>query len=217
MTAVFQVVLPILLIGGVLTTSPPFVPGEVLLHFISGSAGNDAVEKALQVTPPDLQALASIAGELQAATRIPLKATRVASGNWVVLAVEPGALANRAASDLRARKNIESVEVVTLEPLPQGLMPKPKGLQIRFTSRSPESEIISKKMSGAEDPRFARLIGELSEALGLPLKGYVGDGDRLVLEIDLGALTPILVERLKALPDVEFVQPNYKVGFRPTK
>ena len=154
MTAVFHVVLPILLIGGAMTSSPPFVPGEVLVHFVSGSAGNNAVEKAIQVTPPDLQALASVVEELQAATRIPLKATRVSSGNWVVLNVEPGPLADRAAGDLRVRKNIESVEVVALEPPPQGLIPRPKGLQVRFTSRSPESVIVSKKMSGAEKKRF---------------------------------------------------------------
>jgi len=216
MTAVFHVVLPIVLIGGAMISSPPFVPGEVLVHFVSGSAGNNAVEKAVHVTPPDLQALASVVEELQVATRIPLKATRVSSGNWVVLNVEPGPLADRAAGDLRVRKNIESVEVVALEPPPQGLIPRPKALQVRFTSRSPESVIVSKKRSGAEKKRFTRLVSELSEALGLPLRGYVRERDLLLLEIDLTALTPILVERLKALPDVEFAQPNYRAGFRPS-
>lgn len=214
MNAVYYVVLPILLIGGAMTSSTPFVPGEVLVHFVSGSAGNNALEKAIHVTPPDLQALASVVEELQAAIHIPLKASRVAGGNWVVLNVEPGPLADRAAGILRVRKNIESVEVVTLEPPPQGLAPGPKGLRIRFTSRSPESIIVSKKMSGAEKKRFTRLVSELSEALDLPLKGYVRERDRLLLEIDLMALTPILVERLKALPDVEFAQPNYRAGFR---
>lgn len=216
MTAVFHIVLPILLIGGAMTSSPPFVPGEVLVHFVSGSAGSNAVEKAIQATPPDLQALATVVEGLQAVTRIPLKASRVAGGNWVVLNVETGPLTDRAAGDLRVRKNIESVDVVALEPPPQGLIPRQKGLQVRFTSRSPESVIVSKRMSGAEKKRIERLVSELSEALGLPLKGYVRDRDRLLLEIDLAALTPILVERLKALPDVEFAQPNYRAGFRPS-
>ena len=216
MTAVFHVVLPILLIGGAMITSPLFVPGEVLVHFVSGSAGNSAVEKAIRVTPPDLQALASVVEELQAATRIPLKATRVSSGNWVVLNVEPGPLVDRAAGYLRVRKNIESVEVVALEPPSQGLIPRQKELQVRFTSRSPESVIVSKRMSGAEKKPFERLVSELSEALGLPLKGYVQERNLLLLEIDLKALTPILVERLKTLPDVEFAQPNYRAGFRPS-
>jgi hypothetical protein len=216
MTSVFHILLPILLIGGAMSSSPPFVPGEVLLRFVSGSAASSAVEAALQVTPPDLQALAPIVKTLQGAAHIPLKAIRVASGNWVVLNVEPGPLADQAARDLRKRKNIESVEVVVLEPLQQGLMPKREGLRVLFTSRSPESEIVSKKTSGVENKHVARLASELGKTVGLPLKGYIGDGDRLLLEIDLMALTPILVERLKALPDVEFAQPNYKVGFRPS-
>ena len=172
--------------------------------------------KQFKPRPRISQALATVVEGLQAATRIPLKASRVASGNWVVLNVEPGPLTDRAASDLRVRKNIESVEVVALEPPPQGLIPRQKGLQVRFTSRSPESVIVSKRMSGAEKKRFERLVSELSEALGLPLKGYVRERDLLLLEIDLTALTPILVERLKAVRDVEFAQPNYRVGYRPS-
>lgn len=213
MGATFHTVLPILLIGGALTNTPAFIPGEVLVRFMPGSAGDAAVEKALQVVPPDIQKLAPIVNELQTASRIPLKASRLASGRWVVLAVDSDQLSDRAAGDLRRCKHIDSIEVIDQETPPPSLMPKPKSLRIRFTSQSAESEVLSKVMGGTGNKPFEKLIRELSDTLGLPLKGHVQNRDRLILEIDLAALTVILVERLRTVSGVGFVQPNYMSGF----
>ena len=91
---------------------------------------------------------------------------------------------------LERRQRVERVEIV---PDTAAIT-----LSVAFAAGSAESRM-----------RPARLVASLERELGLPLKGEVSRNGRLALQVNLEALTLSLVERLKALPEVESVQPNF--------
>lgn len=198
--------LPLVLIGGAVASAQPFVPGEMLVLFSPQSPGRSAVEGALGSSPPELTALDPVVASLEAEAGVPLKAIRISGGNWVLMSVDSNRLADHVAGQLRARARVEAVVVMRRERIP--------GLRVQFSPGSAESRIVSAKISGGPAEPLAGLVQQIGAALKLPLKGEAGENNRLVLEIDYVALTPIVVARLKALPGIESVQPNYTVGFR---
>lgn len=209
MTVLAGLFLPMILLTIFPAKSPPFVPGEILAKFAPGTGGSVAVARASQVSPLDLGALAPVIKPLEAETGIPLKATQVTGGNWVVLSVDSDRLTDQVVTQLRARKNVAKVEARPEKPEAHVGVSLPKTVVIKFLRASVESETVAKKLADATDVGFAQLIGELEKDLGLPLKGEVTAEAKVLVQIDLKALTPIMVERLKALCDIESAQPNY--------
>ena len=212
---VVTILMSILVMGDPAAAQPAFVPGEILVRFAPGSAGMAAVEKALQAGSPGLRALDPAVADLSTAARIPLQASRVAGGNWVVIAVRTDELARQTADRLRTHRNVEAVEELSPG---SGLQPpgrSAQGLAIRFRPRSPESAVLEKALSGEPDDHAARLAGDLAVFVALPLRGLALDGPRLRVDIDVPALTPVLLERLRPLKDIQSVQPNYVLGIRP--
>lgn len=57
---------------------------------------------------------------------------------------------------------------------------------------------------------------EISAKLGLPIVVSHREKNQVLIEIDWKELTLILVERLKAIRDVEAAQPNFVLGIRST-
>jgi len=64
-----------------------FVAGQALAKFVAGSAGDAAVTRAAQASPPDLGALASAVNDLESGVGLPLLATQVSSGNWFIVSM----------------------------------------------------------------------------------------------------------------------------------
>ncbi len=170
--------------------SPRFVPGEVVAKFVPGTEASAAVVRAAERQPLDLAGLRPIAERLGEAARVPLRPTGLNSGHFCVLSVDNGELKDRLARQLRARQGVERVEIA----------PDTTAITVRvaFSAGGEESRM-----------RPARLVASLERELGLPLKGEVLQDGRVALQVNLEALTLSLVERLKALPDVESVQPNF--------
>jgi hypothetical protein len=130
------------------------------------------------------------------------------------MSVDSDRLTDRVAGQLRARARVKAVQVIPLEGMPGVRVSPPHGLRVQFNPGSAESEIVSGKISGGSADPLAGLVKQIGAALDLPLKGEARENNRLFLEIDYVALTPIVVERLKTLPGIESVQPNSTVGFR---
>lgn len=206
MTVLFNFVLPALLLGSSPKLSPPFIPGEVLVKFVPGSEGSRAVS---QTSPSHLGALGPVVNSLQTKTGIPLKAKQVTGGKWVVLSIDSDRLTDQVVSQLRRRERVTVVEVSPEKPdAPVGFS-LPKKLVITFAPGSPESEAVAQAITDAGDDRFAQLIRDLERDFDLPLKGDATGDAKALVQIDLKTLTPILVERLKALCDIDSAQPNY--------
>jgi hypothetical protein len=214
MVRFLHVFLPLLLIGGAVASAQPFVPGDMLVLFSPQSPGQAALERALRSSPPELAALDPVVASLEAGAGVPLQTLRFSSGNWILMSVDSQRLTDRVAGKLRARARVKAVQVIPLEGMPSMRVSRPNGLQVQFTPGSTESEIVSGKISGGSAEPLAGLVRQIGAALDLPLKGEARENSRLFLEIDYVALTPIVVERLKTLPGIESVQPNYTVGFR---
>lgn len=207
-TVVLNFMLSTLLLGSSPQLSPQFVPGEILIKFVPGSEGSRAVGQA---SPPDLGALRPVLNALQAKTGIPLNAKQVTGGNWVLLSVDGGRLTDRMLSQLRRREGVALVEVSPERPDAQVGFSFPRRLVVRFAPGSPESDAVAQRLAGVGDDRFAQLIRDLERELDLPLRGEATEDAKVLVQVDLKALTPIVVERLKSLCDIDSVQPNYIV------
>ncbi|MFQ5846364.1 MAG: hypothetical protein ACE5IQ_01680 [Candidatus Methylomirabilales bacterium] len=214
MSAIVGLALSTLLLGAAPVPSPRFVPGEALIKFAPGTEGSAAVARASQVYPPDLGALAPVVTRVAGKTGIPMKAKQVTGGNWVLLSVDGEKLTARLARRLRTRDNVARVRVNPDRPKAPVGVSLPKPLVITYVPGSPESEAAAQGRADPGDVRFARLVRGLERDLGLPLTGEVTGEAGVLLHIDLKALTPILVERLKALVDVDSAQLNYIVSIR---
>jgi hypothetical protein len=202
--------LAMILLGATTASPQSFVAGEVMLRFTAGSLGSFAVEKALQDNPPDLRSLEPAVAAMQAGTRLPLKPDRLASGNWVLLKIDSGRLAEQAADGIRMHRNVASIRLVPTQPVQAGA---PPSLLIEFKPSSHESQILANPERKKD--ALLQLVSELASTAECPLKSSVQENRLLLVEIDLPALTLLAVERLKTLRDIENVQPNYLVGLRP--
>jgi hypothetical protein len=196
---------PLFFPGGSFMVSQNFVVGEALVKFAGGTAANAAVEKSLQTAPQDLATLNQALEAIRAEVRIPFKAIRIASGAWVQLKLEADQVVQQAVEKLCAYDEFESVTLVPMESNTHNLGTRLKAARVELAPDNPAAE------SG--DPR--QLTSQLAAGLGLPLIGSIREKNQLLIEIDWKELTLALVERLKAIRDVEAAQPNYVLGIRP--
>jgi hypothetical protein len=207
MTMLLSLVLSALLLGN--APPPRFVPGEVLVKFIPGTAGSAAVAQASRVTPPDLGILAPVIQRFQAATGVPLKAKQVTGGQWILVSVDGERLTDQMVTRLRGRVNVAEVQATPDPSGGPGDSPGSRGIVVRFSAGSAEAEAIAQKQKDGDAPAFSALIRALEKDVGLSLTGEAGADTTLLLHIDLGMLTLKLSEQLKALADIESAQPNY--------
>jgi hypothetical protein len=207
-------VLPTILLSTSPTSSPQFVPGEVLAKFAPGTDESAAVSRATQVTPPDLAALVPVISRLQAKTGVPLKATQVLSGGWVRLSIDGDGLTKQLVRQLRMRDTVVEVRVSPGKPGTPVDVSSPTTLLITFSPGSAESKTVEQKLSDPSNLRFGALMRELERDLNLPLKGEVSDDAALLIHVDLNAFTPILADRINALCEIESAQPNYIVTIK---
>lgn len=185
----------LLMVASLAAQTPPFVPGQVMAKFVVGSEAHTVVTRAAERQPLDLTGLVPIADRLGAGVGVPLRPSSITSGHFCVLAVDAERLEDQLARRLTARERVEHVEVVEDTAA--------IAVSVAFAAGSEESRM-----------RPARLVALLERELGLPLKGAALENSRLALQVNLEALTLSLVERLKALPEIESVQPNFIVkGF----
>jgi hypothetical protein len=181
-----------------MTSAQRYVPGEALARFAPGSAGAAAVETALRANPPDLAALTPAVSALETDVRLPLAASALSGGKWVVLKIDAERLIKDAVDRLRAQKWIRSAEAI-----PSDAGRHAPGILVEFLPALREPEDISTS------------ITLLAAELELPLVGGMRADGRARIDVDWDQLTMILVERLNASRAIEAAQPNYILGLRP--
>jgi hypothetical protein len=172
-----------------------------MARFARGTEASVAVARAMQADPQDLRALTPAITALGARAGVPLRATRIGSGNWVILAIDSVALTDRVQGQFGARENVE--EITRRDEAPR--------LLLRFTAGSTESRATAQKLEGAADEPLDQLVWSLEREVGLPLEADVVNRHELALGIDIRALTLSLVARLQALPEIDAAQPNHIV------
>ncbi len=201
MSVFLGVVLPTILL---LTSplQPQFVPGEILAKFVRGTEGDAAVNRASQVTPPDLGVLVPVVKSLQAKTGVPLRAIQIMGGNWLRLSIDSDELTDSLVRKLRARPNIAEVKVGAEPPEGPGGISAPKTLAITFSPGTTTSKTAD------------QLIRELEQDLDLPLLGEASTQGGVRVRVDLRTLTPMLADQIRALCDIESAQLNYVVTIK---
>lgn len=183
--------------------TPRYTPGEVMLRFAAESEGRAVVVRSMEADPADLSALAFVVTALGARSGVPLRATRLGSGHWLTVAIDSVALVDRVHAQLRARENIDDVTR-------RGEAPR---LLVRLTAGSAEAAAASQAVGGAMGP-LERVVSALEREVGVPLTTASIGRDTIAVDVDMQALTMAVVERMKALPEIEEAQPNYIMGFR---
>lgn len=213
LTILLGLIVPILLASSS-PSSPQFVPGEMLVKFSPGTKGSAAVAQASQVSPPDLTALTPVIKGLEAEVGIPLRGKQLSSGNWIVLSVREDVLTDQVVQQLRARSSIEEVQVTLCEPAAPEAPPSPNRLAIEFKPETSEAKAVAQKLSDGGEDIFGQLISDLEKYLNLPLVVQAIEETTVLAQIELEALTLILIDRLKALDEIESAQPNYILTLR---
>ena len=188
---VLSIITTLRLVGsGLEAQTPRFVPGDLVAKFVPGSEAGTTVMRAAARAPLDIEGLEPIANHLTDAVGVPLKAVALNSGYFCILSVDAKGLGERLRRRLAGRQRVERVEIV------------------------PDSAAVAVRVAfaaGATEARMPaeRVAASLERELDLPLKGEALGNGRFALRVNLEALTLNLVEKLRALPEVESVQPNY--------
>jgi hypothetical protein len=199
--------------GSPLVQAQEFVPGEAMVKFVSGSQGSVVVNRISQTSQPDLKELIPVTGRIRESTGIPLRVARVASGGWVVFSVDVDELTERVVGHLRERDNVADVQVNTDTPEKQAGIPCPNEILVRFLPNSPEARAIAPGPTDKEGSKahLGTLVRELEQDSNSRLWFEVTEDSQLQLRVDLIVLTLDLVERLRALSEIEAAQPNFIV------
>lgn len=185
-----------------------FAPGEVMVKFKPETEANRLLSRALRSTPPNPEILAPIARLLSEKIGMPLQLKQLLSGNWVLWVVDTDKLVNQSVAKLREKDSITDIRLSTCEPKP--MTPAMKEIEITFRSGSWEKKALDAKLTEHDGVDFEKLMGELSNALSLPLTGKTNKQSHLILNVDLKELTHTLANRLEGLVEIiDSVQLNY--------
>lgn len=182
----------------VLTAKPAgasgaFVPGELLVKLKPGAVIEDAL------APPGPGQAPRRAGT---ESGIPLRVLQQNSGGWLLLSVDRGRLPDWLADQLKDRLRLPGDW--RAEGLHDRHPPGPARAHVEILLRGLGADGISK----------SRLEAFLADDLGLPAAVSPLGPRQFKIEIDLAELTLRVIARLRAHPDVDSAQPNFRVGSR---
>jgi hypothetical protein len=207
--AMLIVLLSVAQMSSISTQTPQFAPGEVLVRFAAGTSASEAVSLAARAEPANLGELRAVTVGLSERAGVPLRATSLSSGGWVVLVVNREELARSLARRAGSRTGVMFAEAMTTQAAEGiGGLPSP-GIRVRFVSGSPEAAAVKANVAGAERGCLMQVAHGFERDLGVRFAAEALAPDTLLLRVDLTALTLSLVTRLKEMPEVAEAQPNY--------
>ena len=161
----------------------------------AATAGSEVIVQLRSATAagqlaPD--ALVAAIDRLSQQVGLPLTVVRLGSGGEIVLAADRKVLAERMA---RAAGTVPGVRASpSAEPAPRSTLTPP----------------IQVAVEPAPGTDMAALSEAVAREIRAPVSASVRSG-RVVVTLDPAELGPLLAQRLKALPEVEYAQPNYMV------
>ena len=191
--------------------SPGSVVMEIIVKFSDESSSGRLINRYVDRNSQDLEELSRIGDELHASTGFVLTPERVTSGRELVVEIPEQPLLERIRDVVVERTNASRAELITLQT--ENPRIAQAQLLIGFRRLSDEAKLLSDGYG--EDgyaERVQTLASELSAPSGVPVRGVSRDGTELAIAVDRIALVDMVVARLKALEDVQYVQQNTTVG-----
>lgn len=185
-----------------------FVPGEVMVKFVSGSEADKIVTRVGEQSPLRLEDLEPVARDLEARTAIPLAATQLTGGKWVVLKVDVDRLNARVLERLRSHRSVTQADPTGEDRQYIGYAP-PKKITVKFEPGSAEAKTVSERLRNRDATDFADLVTTLERKVDAPLQCEATPPEELLVQLDLRSLTLTLQERLRSLPSIEDTQLNH--------
>lgn len=174
----------------------PIVPGDAIVTFKPQTEGDRLVRRAPESSADSKTSLDSVAVELGHQVAISLLMKQRLSGDRLLLSIDCTALEELAAAQLRAQPVVAKIDI------------RPRSSRTCLPSDSPTTLVVE-WASNSPDTQ-----ANLSETLTVPHSLRRDDHARLIIELDVPALTLALVDRLKHLPDLASAQPNYVMTIR---
>ena len=127
----------------------------------------------------------------------------------MLLSVDHPQLHEQIGTVLARREGVEKVaQSVSPATGAVGSRPAPRW-RITFAASSLGSEAVRRKLEESNGRCFDLLVERLGADLRLPFQASAEKERTIEFRLDLTQLTLQLIERLKALPEVESAQPNY--------
>ena len=182
---------------------PRFVPGEVIVAFKRDTEPGGITSALAKGEAAAQGRLDAYVATLSSRLGIPLKTKRVGSGGDVLMEVDRRELSSRLISQLRLDSR-----VVGAAPAEVG-----EEVRVQFGPGSREAREVAKAPVGKPEREVAlpEITRSLAKDLGLALTSRITPKREFLVAVDARALTLSLVERLRALPEVEYTQPNFLV------
>ena len=205
------VTIPLILMTALATSAEPpgdFVPGEVMVRFVSGSDADKIVTEVGDRSPLRLEELDPLAKELETRSGIPLSVTQLTGGKWIVLTVDVDRLNARTLERLRNHRGVAQATLTHEEKQFIGYAP-PKKISVKFEPGSVEAETVSDRLRNQGETKFTNLVSTLEQKVESPLRCEATRPEELLVQIDLRSLTLRLQERLTSLPTVELAHLNH--------
>ena len=182
--------------------NPNFFPGQILTRFSEGTSQRETVAQVSQTIPLDLGGLVNVIAELSARAGVPLRLHQLGSGYWLTLDVDREMLPDHVRSIVSSQEGVRSVMVVA---------PADANSAVQYVVDAADGSGLERAINRRRGRGLPDLMDVWTTAVGLRLQYTVDDG-HLMLSIDWNAGTLELVERFKAMPEIEAAQPNYRMG-----
>lgn len=174
----------------------PIVPGDAIVTFKPQTEGDRLLRRAPESSADSKTSLDSVAVELGQQVNIPLLMKQRLSGDRLLLSIDCAALEELAAAQLRAQPAVAKIDI------------RPRSSRTCPPSNSPPTLVVEWASGGPD------IQQDLSEPVTVPHSLRRDDHARLIVELDVAALTLALVDRLKRLPDLASAQPNFVMTIR---
>jgi hypothetical protein len=200
--------------SSIAASSARFVPGEVIVHFASGSEGHRIVTQMTKQPAPDLMDVAPVVAHLETMTNIPLTAKQLLSGQRLLLEVDTNRIIPEVSSQLRRKPGVLTASPDQTPAEPSQPPSAGSAIRIEFAQDSPLNHRLAEAADNLDSPTRQRLLADLQRGLAIPLTIRAVHRETLLLDVDLPALTHLTIQRLSTLSEVHNAQLNYLLSIR---
>ncbi len=184
--------------------TPKFIPGQMLVKFRAGSPGAEAVEAVLAGNPKAEKRLRAFVRKLGARISRPLVAERATSRKEVIVTLDPPALAELVIAELDRRAQID--RPTQLPPYSVGSLAN-LVQRVNFADeRAARAAEQAARQGNTTTPLLDSLILEAADSLALSIGYHVNLDASVFLEIDVPRAIDDVLDRLRALGDVEYAE-----------
>lgn len=187
-----------------------FVPGELIVRFSANSPAWPIVAQENSIELGNNKALTDYLTDLSKEPKVPWVLKTATSGKELVLAVNQTLLSELLIEKLRTLPRVSSVGCVGISDRGTGSA-KSREVVIEFDAGSQEQELLASAFAQRNDKPsgLTELTKRLSDQTGYPLGGRLASIKKMAVNIDLRALTLVLLADLKNHPHIRYVQLNF--------